>query len=353
MKNKIKVLLLIFFCFNILLIGALLYFLGPASFKSKDVSFIVEEGESLREIGSNLEKEGVVKNDKVFFLYAILKNARGIYAAKYDLNTNMRLSEVIKELKTGGKNADEITLTIKEGLNLRQIADVISKETDNSKEDVLNLAKDEKYIDELIKKYWFLTNEVKNKDVYYDLEGYLFPDSYNFYSKKVSVKEIFNTMLDEEANVLEKYKKDIEKNKLSAHQLITMASVVELEGLDKNSRKDVAGVFYNRLNSKMPLGSDVTTYYGVNKDMTSDLTNSELNTVNGYNTRVSSMAGKLPVGPICNPSTVSLEAALNPTKHDYYYFVADKNGKVYLTKNYETHNKVIADLKSKGLWYEW
>ena len=65
------------------------------------------------------------------------------------------------------------------------------------------------------------------------------------------------------------------------------------------------------------------------------------------------MAGKLPIGPICNPSIVSIEAALKPTKHDYLYFVADKNGKVYLTKSYETHNKVIADLKNKGLWFEW
>lgn len=112
-------------------------------------------------------------------------------------------------------------------------------------------------------------------------------------------------------------------------------------------------MFYNRLNSKMSLGSDVTTYYGAKKDMTSDLTQSELNAINGYNTRADKMEGKLPVGPICNPSLESIKATINPSSHDYLYFVADKNGKVYLTKDYETHNKVILDLKNKGLWYEW
>ena len=103
----------------------------------------------------------------------------------------------------------------------------------------------------------------------------------------------------------------------------------------------------------MNLGSDVTSYYGVKKDMTSDITQSELDNVNPYNTRISSMAGKLPVGPICNPSLVSIEAAINPSKHSYLYFVADKNGKIYLTQNYETHNRIIEDLKNKGLWFEW
>ena len=132
-----------------------------------------------------------------------------------------------------------------------------------------------------------------------------------------------------------------------------MASIIELEGIDKTSRKDIAGVFYNRLNKGMNLGSDVTSYYGVRKDLTSDITESELLDNNPYNTRLASMAGKLPVGPICNPSEVSIAAAIKPNKHDYLYFVADKNGKVYLTRDYETHTRVIDNLKNKGLWLEW
>jgi len=271
----------------------------------------------------------------------------------YELNSNMRLSEIVYTLKHKGKNADEITLTFKEGLNMRGIAKVIADNTDNSYQDVLAFANNPTYLAEVMKKYPFITNEVKNTNIYYPLEGYLFPDTYNFYSKTVSVKEIFNEMIDTFAKNIKKYDAAIKKSGYTTHQILTMASIVELEGIDQSSRKDISGVFYNRLKNGMSLGSDVTSYYGVKKDMTSDITQSELAAVNGYNTRLATMHGKLPVGPICNPSLVSIDAALNPTKHDYLYFVADKNGKVYLTKSYETHNKVINDLKNKGLWFEW
>lgn len=353
MKNKKNIFLAILLSILIIVFIIILYLLSPSSSKEKEVDFIVSDGESLHEIAQNLKKEGIIKSERFFLGYVLIKDARHVYAAKYNLNTNMRLSEVVKELKTGGKNADEITITFKEGLNMAQIARLIAKETSNNYEDVLATSSDTKYLDEIISKYSFLTKDIKNTNIYYPLEGYLYPDTYNFSSKSVSVKEIFNAMLDNFDNQISKYQNDISKSGYSTHQIITMASIVELEGIDKDSRKDIAGVFYNRLKNKMSLGSDVTSYYGVKKEMTSDITQSELDNVNPYNTRISSMAGKLPIGPICNPSLVSIEAALKPTKHDYLYFVADKNGKVYLTKSYETHNKVIADLKNKGLWFEW
>ena len=351
MNNK-RIFLIFLNIFCILTILFLLYVLGPSSSKSEEVSFVVTEGESLRDIAHNLKDKGLIKSDKFFVGYAVIKDAKGIYAAKYELNKNMKLSEIISILRTGGKNMNEVTIRFNEGLNMTQIAKLISEKTDNNYDDVLKVASDENFVNGLISKYWFLTADVENKQIYYDLEGYLFPDSYNFY-RKVSVEDIFIDMLDNTNKKLEKYHDKIQKSGYSVHQILTMASILELEGLDKNSRKDIAGVFYNRMKKGMNLGSDVTSYYGIQKDMTSDITQSELDSINGYNTRLSSMGGKLPVGPICNPSLSSIEAALNPNKHDYLYFVADKNGKVYLTKSYETHNKVIADLKNKGLWLEW
>ena len=340
--NKKSTVLMILLSFCIVIIFVLLYILSPVSTKGKDVSFIVTDGESLREIAHSLKKEGLIKSEKFFLGYAVLKDARGIYAAKYELNSNMRLSEIIHVLKTGGKNADEITITFKEGLNMRQIAKVISEETNNSYNDVLKVANDSRYVDSLINKYWFMTKEIKNNQIYYSLEGYLFPDSYNFYSKSISVQEIFDDMISHTGKKLEKYKDKISKSGYSTHQIITMASILELEGIDKNSRKDIAGVFYNRLNKKMNLGSDVTSYYGVKKDLTSDITQSELDSVNAYNTRLSSMGGKLPVGPICNPSIISIEAALNFNKHDYLYFVASGNGGHRFAKTLSDHNDNVA-----------
>lgn len=316
----------------------------------KDVSFVIDDGSSLSVISKKLENEGLVKNGKFFFIYSILTGNRNIYAAKYELNSSMKVSEISSVLKSGGVNPNEVTVTFKEGLNMRQIAKVISSNTNIGYDEVINKSNDAVYIDSLIKKYWFITKDVKNSNIYYKLEGYLFPDSYNF-DKNVTCEEIFNEMIAHMDKKLSPYKKDIEKSGYSVHQILTMASILELEGVDESSRRDIAGVFYNRLNKKMNLGSDVTSYYGVKKAMTADILESELNDSNPYNTRIGK--SKLPVGPIDNPSLVSIKAALNPSKHDYYYFVADKNGKVYLTKDYETHNEVVADLKNKGLWFEW
>ena len=102
----------------------------------------------------------------------------------------------------------------------------------------------------------------------------------------------------------------------------------------------------------MSLGSDVTTYYAAKIEMNErDLYQAEIDAVNDYNTRSSSMAGKLPIGPICNPSIESIKAVLYPTKHDYYYFVSDVNGKTYFTKTYGEHLQIRRDLIEAGLWY--
>ena len=130
---------------------------------------------------------------------------------------------------------------------------------------------------------------------------------------------------------------------------MTMASIVELEGTNSENRKMIVGIFENRLNSGMNLGSDVTTYYGLQAAMTSDLTSEQFNTSNPYNTRVG-MIGKMPVGPICNPSLSSIEASINPTKSDYLFFVADKNGNIYYTKTNKEHEKKVQEIKDKGDW---
>ena len=104
----------------------------------------------------------------------------------------------------------------------------------------------------------------------------------------------------------------------------------------------------------MNLGSDVTTYYAFGIDMgESDLTTTQINTENPYNTRGPNMEGKLPIGAICNPSKTSIEAVLNPTDTDCYYFVADKNGEIYFSKTYSEHQATISELKENDLWYEY
>ena len=208
--------------------------------------------------------------------------------------------------------------------------------------------KDKTYLTSLIKSYWFLTDAILDSNIYYGLEGYLAPDTYNFKDKDVTVEEVIKTLLDQEEKNLSPYKDTL--SKMNVHEVLTLASISELEGLKDTDRKLIVGVFQNRLSKGMNLGSDVTTYYAFNQAMDKDLTSEMFNTYNPYNTRSSAMAGKLPVGPICNPSIESIMASINPTKSDYYYFVADKNGNVYYTKTSSEHSAKVKELKEKGDW---
>ena len=237
---------------------------------------------------------------------------------------------------------------------MRWLAKKIEETTNNSQEDVMKVLEDENYINSLIEKYWFLTDEVKQEEIYYPLEGYLFPDTYSIKNKDVSVEEIFKKMLDKMESVLDEYKDEIEKNKYSVHQILTIASIIETESMNSEGRKDVSSVIYNRLNRGMAIQSDVTTYYAVKVDMGErDLYQKELDTYNAYNTRGPNMEGKLPIGPVASVSKSSIEAALEPNNTDYIFFVADKNGKLYFTKTASEHNRIISELKEEGLWFEY
>ena len=138
---------------------------------------------------------------------------------------------------------------------------------------------------------------------------------------------------------------------MDVHELLTLASLVELEAASKEDRKGVAGVFYNRLEIGMSLGSDVTTYYGSKiENWSTSLTNKELNDCsNKYNTRCATKTG-LPVGPICNSSLEAIEAAIRPEQSDYYYFVADCNRKTHFSKTNNENLKMKQKLINEGNW---
>ena len=127
----------------------------------------------------------------------------------------------------------------------------------------------------------------------------------------------------------------------SIHELLTIASIIENESVFDEDRSMVSQVIYKRLSMNMSLGMDVTTYYGVKKSLKETLTQSDLNSVNAYNTRRTDFLG-LPVGPISSPSKKSIEAALNPSATDYLYFYADiKTGKLYFAKTYNEFQGLI------------
>ena len=131
-----------------------------------------------------------------------------------------------------------------------------------------------------------------------------------------------------------------------------MASIVELEGTNTENRSEIVGIFNNRLSIGMSLGSDVTTYYAAKKEFSEELSEDDLNACNAYNTRSSCLL-KLPVSPIASTSITSIDAVINYNVTDNYFFVADKNKKLYFSKTNGEHENVIATLKSQDLWYNY
>ncbi len=229
----------------------------------------------------------------------------------------------------------------------------IANSTNHTEDEVYKLLENDEYIDSLIQKYWFLTEEIKNENIYYPLEGYFFPDTYEFENKDVKLETIFETLLDQMNEKLKPYQKAIQNSGHSVHEILTISSIIENEAVFDENRKDVSSVIYNRLAKNMPIQSDVTTYYASKIEIGSrDLYSSELNTYNPYNTRGPRMEGKLPIGPISMVGTSSIEAAIEPNETSYLYFVADKNGKVYFSKTEEEHSKKIEELQNSGLWLE-
>ena len=330
--------------------------LGPVD-KNNDkvVEFVVETGSSKNAIANKLEKAGLIKSALFFKFYIKLNASKELYAGTYNLTKSMDVNEIIDVLNSNkSKENESIIITFIEGKRLTDYASKIASTLNLKKEDVIAYLDSKEFVDKQIEKYWFITDIVYDEDIYHPLEGYFFPDTYEF-KKNATVDDIADKLLKTMEQKLDVYKDEIEVSGHTPHELLTLASIIELEGSTSDDRAGVAGVFYNRLNAKHQLGSDVTTYYGVQKDFSRDLSNSNLRACNGYNTRAESSCPikGLPVGPICSPSLASIAATIEPEEHDYYFFVADKNKKTYFSKTYSEHTKTVSRLKKEGLWYQY
>ena len=340
---SIMILVFSFFCFQLQEVS-----------NNDTLKMVIIEPGSIDKIATTLYDEGLIKDVLAFKIYVKITGKTNLKAATYELSENMGVRKIVKILESNkGKNNKQISITLKEGINMREIARIIDDNTINSQDDVFNTISDKSYLTNLINKYWFLDESILNDNIYYSLEGYLYPDTYYFGSSEVSVKEILEKVLDEMEKKVTPYKEQILNHSMSFHEILTLASLVELEGVTLDNRKNIASVFMNRINSNMSLGSDVTTYYGVKVDMGErDLYSNELDSCNSYNTRCATFKG-LPVSPIANPSLDSIISVIEPIVTDYYYFVADKNRKIYFNKNIDEHNNTINRLKNSGLWFEY
>ncbi len=349
LKIVIAILLLI------VVAGVVVYYLNmsPVDATADNTVFVVPEGASYYTVAGKLEEEGLIRSAFFFKWQVRLNKPNELQEGRYELSAAMKPGEIIAKLSSGDKlDPDFVWITFIEGKNMRGIAKTIAQHTTYSAEEVLALLEDEAYLDRLIEEYWFIGEEIKNPEIYYPLEGYLFPSTYEFYVS-ATIEDIFDVMLTQMGVVLEEHQQEVEASGHSVHELLTLASIVELEA-GGSDRAGVAGVFYNRLENDSTLGSDITTYYGLRLEpYERDLYLSEINEENAYNTRHAALAGKLPVSPVCNPSLASILASLTPTGHDYFYFVSDKYGDIHFTRTISEHEAKIQELKDNDMWFEY
>lgn len=356
MKKKILFIVLIIIILLVCLIGAFyVWGMGAVSKEGETKTFVIEPGTSKSTVVKNLESAGLIRNQYPVLAYLFFSGGN-IQAGEYELSTSMTPVEMLNKFIVGDVLIHSAEVTFVEGKRITDYASVLAETLDFPAQEFLNQVNDREFLEELVSSgdYWFLTDEILNEELYYPLEGYLYPDTYEFL-ETATPKEVIKTLLNHTLTVLEPYKEQIESSDYTFHEILTLASMVEKEANSESDRKTVAQVFWTRLHENWSLGSDVTTYYGANKEIGVDeLTWDELNDSNPYNTRLTdgSMNGKLPIGPICNPNIVSILATLNPSDTNYYYFVANVcTGEVFFQttsqefyqKNLELSNSCAAN----------
>ena len=330
--------------------------LQPVDPSSKQYMTVqIPDGSNAQEIGSTLEKSGVIKNGLVFTLYVKYKNYNELKSGYYNLQKSMSVEDVIKELQKGGTpEPQEVTLanlTIPEGYTLEQIAQTVGQLQGDFKEPLtaeafLAKAQDETFIAQEVAKYPNLLESLPAKDsgVRYRLEGYLFPATYTI-KESTTVESLIDSMLAAmDKNLSSQYAAIKEKN-LTVNELLTIASLVEKEGAKTEDRKLIAGIFYNRLNLGMPLQSNIAILYaegklGQNISLSDDAAiDTSINSPYNVYTKV----GLMP-GPVDSPSLDAIESSINQTKSEYLYFVANvQDGKVYYATTLEEHDRNVQE----------
>ncbi len=290
-------------------------------YSGEDTIFRIESGDTFSRINYKLSERNIVYSARLFHQYTKFQDKlTNLKVGKYEIKNGTTMPEVLAIL-TSGKSIT-VSVTIPEGKNLFQIGEILEESNITKKDKFIKLAKSKNYAKKL--------NIPSHR-----LEGYLYPDTYNF-PENSAADFIINAMV---SNFRTKTKGlDFSKSDLSKHQVIILASVVEKETGAAFERPIIAGVFTNRLKKRMRLQSDPTTIYGIYERYDGNIRKKDLLQKTPYNTyRVNG----LPLGPIANPGLKSIKAVLNPQKHNFLYFVSKNDGTHVFTKNYKDHLKAV------------
>lgn len=356
LAGKIALCLITAIIIALLATGFFVYRYVDSSIKPLDsssteyITVDIPEGSGNKYIGQILEKAGVIKSATVFNYYTKFKNYSNFQSGYYNLQASMDLDEICKLLKEGGTPQPEKPslgkILVTEGYTIKQISEAVTKNsakknasTPYSSEDFMKVVQDEAFISKMAAKYPKLLSSLPSADqVTYRLEGYLFPATYSYY-KETSMEDIVEEMISTMDSYMSQYYDTIAASGKSVNDVLTLASLVEKEGSTDDDRRNIASVFYNRMNNNMPLQSNIAILYAMGKlgEETSLAADASIDTSIDSPYNVYTNTGLMP-GPVDSPSLAAIEATVNPASTDYYYFVADvKTGKVYYSENFDDH----------------
>jgi len=307
----------------------------------EDVTVVIPEGSGASAIVGVLDEAGLVKNSTFAKVNARIGGYNSLQANTYVFNKSMTLPEIMDAINTGDfEYISKSSFRVAEGARLTQCADALAKVIPHTSEEILAVWDDEAFVKGMIDKYWFLTDDVLDEDIIHPLEGYLFPDTYFIMETNPSIESVTEMALDRMDAVLSEKKAEIEKSKYSIHEFLTLASIVTKEGCaTEEDAAHIAGVFQNRLDENMSLGSDVTVCYIFDEDRV-DLKVSQLDSDSPYNAR--KVSGLIP-GPISTVPEIAIDGVLNYQKTDDLFFYAGPDGTIYYAKTNEEHDKIVQE----------
>ncbi|HMI39313.1 MAG TPA: endolytic transglycosylase MltG [Nitrospiraceae bacterium] len=284
---------------------------------------VIPDGSTFQHVAVLLEHERLIKSSSIFVLFGKSQSAdRKVHAGEYELNPGMTPAEILSKLLNGQVLLHP--LTIPEGLTLTQIADLVSQQGLTDREEFLRLAKDREFIVSL---------GIKAET----LEGYLYPNTYKF-PRGIKAREVLVAMVEQLGQeVGPDLLARMQELKMTMHEVLTLASVIEKETGSGGERPEISAVFHNRLKKHIPLQSDPTVIYGL-PAFDGNLHKKDLSSPSPYNTyRVQG----LPPGPIANPGIQAIRATLYPSDSRSLYFVSRNDGTHQFSATLIEHNKAV------------
>jgi len=321
-KKHILILIIAPIIASILALSRVYYAYNVWSYSGPDKTFTIKSGQGFSSINGKLIKGNFIYSGKLFHRYCqFYKCLNKFKAGEYEIKNGMTMKTIIDLLLLG--HSKTIKITIPEGKNSYEIAKILlNQKVIKSYATFIALIKDKKFRN---------SQNLQGPN----LEGYLYPETY-YFLKNMSEKAVIIKMIQQFKLATKNI--SFSNPKLSKFQVLTLASIVEKETGASSERPIIAGVFLNRLKKHMRLQSDPTTIYGIYENFNGNLRKKHLLQKTAYNTY---KIPALPIGPICNPGIQAIKAVLEPTQHNFLYFVSKNNGRHIFSETYKKHRKAV------------